>query len=391
MSAGPGMDDLIVVGAGVFGAQHGTRGDPTRVRTCRRRSGPISPTRGGLDRAVAQAPLDLSRPGLFQPGHRGDDRVGRARARHRTRSCFERLGNLVYTVNDEHPTLDAFQAASERAGGTIERLGRGRAAAPLPARSGAPAQANFEADGGVAPGDGGDRRDRDAWPSAAGVADRPRRTPVVRLDLDGTAAGSRPGRRRRLTAPRIVVAAGAWTARLVPELRPAVTLKRQGLAYLPDLPGGVRRRRVSAVLRAGDRLLRLPADGRRPGQDRLASVRRGRPTTRTSIATRDAKPFLDGVVGASCASTSGWTSIRTRIVGASCLYDMTPTTDFIVDFVPGQLDRARRHRWLGPWLQVRLGDRAGRHGPRSTAPADRWLPAFAWSRAVAATRRSRTG
>src|SRR6185503_12001090 len=33
-----------------------------------------------------------------------------------------RLGNLVYSTHDEHPTLDAFQAASERAGGTIERL-----------------------------------------------------------------------------------------------------------------------------------------------------------------------------------------------------------------------------------------------------------------------------
>ena len=53
-----------------------------------------------------------------------------------------------------------------------------------------------------------------------------------------------------------------------------MTLKRQGLAYLPDLPAERSTTRVFRRFRAGDRLLRLPEDGHGPGQDRLASVRR---------------------------------------------------------------------------------------------------------------------
>jgi len=91
-------------------------------------------------------------------------------------------------------------------------------------------------------------------------------------------------------------------------------------------------------------------------------------------------PFLDGVrrflhehLGLDVAVDS--------IVGATCLYDLTPTTDFVIDHLPGHpavlvATGGSGHAFkFGPVLGRVVMDRLdGGAGP--------WLPVFSWERAT---------
>lgn len=321
--------DLIVVGAGVFGAstawEAARRGldvlvlDRSRLpNPAAASTGPSRKIRSTYDNPAYSRLVIEAMAAWDQLQHDSGE------------TLYLRLGNLVYTTLDGHPTLDAFQAASENAGGTIERLGTADLRARFPQFRRA-RQATFERDAGVlrataATGAIG------RMARAAGVTIK-EAAPVAHLDLDGTAPAVVLDDGERLTAPRIVVAAGAWTARLVPGLGPAVTLKRQGLAYLPDLPGWFDERSLSPFSEVETVFYGFPRIGDDPVKIGWHSY--GEVTTDPDVDREHATPpFLAGVM-AFLSDHFGLEIPRDRIVGASCLYDMTPTSDFLVDFVPG--------------------------------------------------------
>ncbi len=167
---------------------------------------------------------------------------------------------------------------------------------------------------------------------AAGVAVQ-ERSRVANLDLEGATPAVILEGGRRLTAPRLVVAAGAWSARLVPALAATVTLRRQGLAYLPELPGWFDERSLSPFSELENVFYGFPRIGDDPVKIGWHSY--GEVTDDPDIDRDHATaPFLDAVV-AFLREHLGIDLPSDRIVGASCLYEMTPTSDFIVDFVPG--------------------------------------------------------
>ena len=72
------------------------------------------------------------------------------------------------------------------------------------------------------------------------------------------------------------------------------------------------------------------------------------------------------------------------IAGATCLYDLTPSTDFVVDFVPGHPDVLVATGGSGH--AFKFGPVLGRIAmDRLDGVAGAWLPAFAWERVAGAT------
>jgi glycine/D-amino acid oxidase-like deaminating enzyme len=373
---GERKDDLIVVGAGVFGL--GTALEAARrgyaVTVVDR--GPIphpAAASNGPSRKLRSTYLDTAYSRLVIEAATAWDEITAATGQ----VCFERLGNLVYTVNDVHPTLDAFQAASEGAGGRIERLDRADLRRRFPTFRLARA-AIFEAEGGVLRATTATRAIGRLAEAAGARIDIG--GPVVRIDRDGAQPAVALGDGRRLTAPRIVVAAGAWTTRLVPELRDLVTLKRQGLAYLPELPPTFDDTGFPPFSELETVFYGFPRLGNDPVK--IGWHPHGEPTDDPDI-DRDSAPqgFVDGVIGF-FRDHLGLAVDETRMIKASCLYEMTATTDFIIDAVPGD-----------PSILVATGSSG--HGfkfgsiigrvvmDRLEGTSGRWLPTMAWSYAVA--------
>ena len=373
-------DDLVIVGAGIFGL--GTALEAARrgyaVTVVDR--GPIphpAAASNGPSRKLRSTYLDPAYSRLVIDAARSWDEISAATGR----VCFERLGNLVYTVNDDHPTLDAFQAASEGAGGSIERLDRADLRRRFPTFRLARA-AIFEADGGVLRATSAVRA---IGSLAAGAGARiDLGGPVTRIDRDGSQPSVVLADGRRLTAPRIIVAAGAWTARLVPELRGLVTLKRQGLAYLPDLPSRFDDTAFPPFSELETVFYGFPRLGDDPVK--IGWHPYGELTDDPDVDRDSApQPFVDGVVQF-FHDHLGLDIDEARMIKTSCLYDMTATTDFIIDAVPGDASilvatGSSGHGFkfgsiIGTVVMDRLED---------AAASGRWLPTMAWSHAVAST------
>jgi N-methyl-L-tryptophan oxidase len=188
---------------------------------------------------------------------------------------------------------------------------------------------------------------------------------------------------RRLTGSRLVVAAGAWSTRLVPELRAFITLKRQGLAYLPDLPGTFDERGIPPFSELETVFYGFPRIGDDPVK--LGWHVYGEVTMDPDVdRTRATAPFLDGVTSF-LREHLGLEVPRDRVVGASCLYDMTPGSDFVIDFLPGSstvlvATGGSGHGFkFGSVIGRLVMDRLDRIGGN-------WLPEFAWERASGAVR-----
>lgn len=373
-------DDLIIVGAGVFGL--GTALEATRrgyaVTVVDR--GPIphpAAASNGPSRKLRSTYLDPAYSSLVIDAMTAWDDIAAATGQ----VCFERRGNLVYTVNDHHPTLDAFQAASERAGGRIERLNRAELRRRFPTFRLARA-ANFEADGGVV-------RATTATRAIATLAERAGARidlggPVLRIDRDGTQPAVVLADGRRLTAPRLVVAAGAWTTRLVPELRGLVTLKRQGLAYLPELPASFDDTGFPPFSELETVFYGFPRMGTDPVK--IGWHPYGETTDDPDVDRDSApQPFIDGVVRF-LREHFGLDVDQSRMVNASCLYEMTTTTDFIIDAVPGDSSVFVATGSSGHGFK--FGSIIGRvvmDRVEGAGASGRWLPTMAWSHAVEAT------
>lgn len=374
-------DDLIIVGAGVFGL--GTALEAARrgyaVTVIDR--GPIphpAAASNGPSRKLRSTYLDEAYSRLVIEAVAAWDEITAATGQ----VCLERLGNLVYTVEDGHPTLDAFQAASERAGGRIERLDRADLRRRFPTFRLARA-AIFEADGGVLRATTATRAIGTLAVAAGARIDLG--GPVVQIERGGAAPTVVLADGRRLTAPRIVVAAGAWTTRLVPELRGLVTLKRQGLAYLPDLPATFDDTVFPPFSELETVFYGFPRLGGDPVKIgwHLYGVPTDDPDTDRHTAPQ---PFVDGVV-TFLRDHFGLTIDQARMGKATCLYEMTATTDFIIDEVPGD-----------PSIVVATGSSG--HGfkfgsiigrvvmDRLDGPSGRWLPSMAWGNAVASAARA---
>ena len=157
---------------------------------------------------------------------------------------------------------------------------------------------------------------------------------VDRIVDDGVIAGD-----QRVPADRVIVCAGAWAARLVPELAGVGPRDRPaGVPPAPGRSGAVRGRAVPGVRRRHlpHRLLRVPGDRGRRGQDREPRDRRtDRLRRRARRVTARTRP--------SCAGSSPRRSPRSpghRSPTAGCASTATPSTA-----TSGSRRTRRARRW----------------------------------------------
>lgn len=374
--------DLLVVGAGVFGLATALEGAARGLRVgVVERDRPANPLAAsyGPSRKIKSTYLNASYARLGVEAMAAWGRIERDAGE----PLFIRAGNLVYTTQDEQPLLDRLQASSEAAGGSIERLDHAALRARFPAfrlaRSATfePAAGFIRASNAIAV--------FVSMARAAGIT-LLEGTAVERLDLDGARPAVLCGE-QRITAERLVVAGGVWSPDLVPELRGVITLKRQGIAYLVAAPAGFDAAGFPPFSVAETNFYGFPAWGGHPvkfGWHDEGEVISDPDVDRTTPP----RGFIDSVLV--FADQHLGVRLEPRAIeGASCLYDVTPTTDFLVDFLPGS--RTVLLVTGGSGHGFKFGSVIGRIAMDRLDGAEHggsWLPQFGWERVTNATVRT---
>ena len=161
-------------------------------------------------------------------------------------------------------------------------------------------------------------------------------TEVVGIDPVGDAIAVATDR-GKLLAERVVVTAGAWTARLLPSLAARLVVKRQSVGFFAvDAPAeaiGVGRFPVWAYLGGGPNGLRygLPEFGR-PGLKAALHEESGVPDDPDARPGPDAR-LLDGIR----AFLDEQLAVRVgeTLHAETCLFTSTASEDFVIDTLPG--------------------------------------------------------
>jgi glycine/D-amino acid oxidase-like deaminating enzyme len=215
----------------------------------------------------------------------------------------------------------------------------------------------------------------------AGATILPERETVA-IDLDGpdvvvvTAGGE------RLRSERAVLALGGWSKRLLPELTEVLTQTQQGIMYLASVPEPFHSPMLPAWGCSDDGFYGFPAWQSDPFKiaqhiktDPLDSPDFDRMTTPAGFveATR---AFLREHLGIDPDAGP--------VRAESCMYNLSPTSDFLVDFHPqdrrvlvataGSGHGFKFGSVIGSVVMDRLDDVSG----------DRWSPIFGWEHVVKA-------
>jgi sarcosine oxidase len=364
--------DLLVVGGGVFGLSTAWEA-AKRGRTVRLVDRSVFPTPDG----ASIGPSRKLRSTYPNPGYTRLVLEAIPAWRELEQASGEEillsLGNVAYSVSDDHPTLDAFMAAGEAAGSRIERLGRDELRRRFPtfrlARS-----ATFEPDAGLLRATAGTGAIR-SQAIAAGV-EVLEGVGVEQLDLEGETPAVVLADGRRYEGTEVVVAAGVWTWQLVPALRPVITMKCQGLAYLPEVPDTFDDTAFPPFSEVETTFYGFPRVGdsaMKIGWHPYGEVTDDPESPRDTAS----QPFVDAIRGF-LGEHFGLDVPDEAIDRATCLYDITPAGDPVIDRLPGRPDvlvatGGSGHCYkFGPVMGRVIMDRL------DGTPGGRWLDIFRW-------------
>jgi glycine/D-amino acid oxidase-like deaminating enzyme len=370
--------DLLVVGGGAFGLG-------TAAEAARRGRRVAVVERGPLPNPVAASygPSRKIRSTYTEPHYAALARRAMAAWREVERktgaTLYLAVGNLGYTALDHQPHLEELERVCRQIGADIELLDRADMRARFP---------QFRlAQRGLLERDAGFVRASACIEALRQVAERagavilPGRETVA-IDLDGpdvtvvTAAGE------RLSGERAVLALGGWSKRLLPELSDVLTQTQQGLMYLASVPPAFRSPTLPAWGCSDDGFYGFPAWQSDPFKiaqhvktDPLDSPDFDRTTTPAGFveATR---AFLRDHLGIDPDAAP--------VRAESCMYNLSPTSDFLVDFHPrdarllvataGSGHGFKFGSVIGNVVMDRLDGVSGAY----------WSPIFAWDSVVKA-------
>ena len=327
-SAAHGRYDLLVVGGGVFGL--GTAAEASRrgLRTAVVERGPI-PNRV----AASYGPSRKIRSTYTEPHYAALAREAMTAWRQVERQTgaelFVPAGNLAYTALDEQPYLDELEEVGRQIGASIERLDGAQVRARFPQFKRAK-RALLETDAGflrasacvVALRTLAERAGADVLPEREVTAVEAGADEVVVRTAGGDA----------LHGERAVLALGGWSKRLLPELEPTLVQTQQGLMYLADVPSEFRHPRFPAFSCPDAGFYGFPAWG--TDAFKVAQHIHGEPVS-TPDFDRETTPA--GFVEATQAFLREHLGIDPDSVTAraeSCMYNLSPSSDFLLDFHP---------------------------------------------------------
>jgi len=189
-------------------------------------------------------------------------------------------------------------------------------------------------------------------------------------------------------APQIVVAAGGWSKRLFPELGRALWQCQQGIMYLEGVPAPFCRPAFVPYSAADTGFYGFPAE---PGQVGL-KLARHLVTDPIDDPDFDRRTTPSGFVEAATEFVGSWFGLDPkdyRVSSDSCMYNLSTSNDFLLDFHPqrpgvflataGSGHGFKFGSILGEIVLDRLDGIA----------SDRWSPQFSYASFLAAGSRPR--
>ncbi|MCC6180164.1 MAG: FAD-dependent oxidoreductase [Chloroflexi bacterium] len=378
MFSSPARFDLVVVGGGVFGLG-------TAVEAARRGRRVVVVERGRLPNPVAASygPSRKIRSTYTDPHYAALARAAMAAWRDVERETSQTLylpaGNLAYTALDAQPYLDDLEAVGRQIGSPIERLDRAQLRARFPQFRLA-TRALLETDAGFL-------RASACVAALATLAERAGATiaaerEVAGLDLDGADVVVRTANGERFAAPRAVLALGGWSKRLLPELTDILVQTQQGILYLTETPPALRYPALPAFSCPDDGFYGFPSW--QTDAFKVAQHVYGEPVATPDFDRATTPPgFVEGARG----FLRDHLGLDPEVLPAraeSCMYNLSPTSDFLLDVYPSD-----------PRLFVATGGSG--HGFKfgsviggvvmdrlEGVASDRWSQRFSWERVTRA-------
>ena len=189
-------------------------------------------------------------------------------------------------------------------------------------------------------------------------------------------------------APQVVVAAGGWSKRLLPELGSALWQCQQGIMYLEGVPAAFCRPAFIPYSAADTGFYGFPAE---PGHVGL-KVARHLVTDPIEDPDFDRRTTPAGFVEAANEFVREWFGLDPRAHRAtwdSCMYNLSTSNDFLLDFHPDMpgvfvATAGSGHGFkFGPILGQIVMDRL------DGIESDRWSPQFSYDAFLAAGARPR--
>ena len=371
--------DLLVVGGGAFGLG-------TAAEAARRGLRVAVVERGPLPNPIAASygPSRKIRSTYTEPHYAALARLAMTAWRQVERqtgaTLYLAVGNLGYTALDEQPHLDELETVCRQIGADIELLDRADMRARYPQFKLAK-RALLERDAGFVRASACIEALR-VLAERAGATILPERETVA-IDLDGpdvvvtTAAGE------RLHGERAVLALGGWSKRLLPELTDVLTQTQQGIMYLASVPAAFHSPTFPSWGCSDDGFYGFPAWQSDPFK--IAQHVKTEPLDSPDF---DRTTTPAGFVEATRAFLRDHLGIDPDACGPvraeSCMYNLSPTSDFLVDFHPrdsrvlvataGSGHGFKFGSVIGSVVMDRLDGVSG----------DRWNPIFAWENVVKA-------
>lgn len=370
--------DLIVIGGGVFGLgtamEAGRRG--RRVAVLER--GPIP-----NPMAASYGPSRKIRAAYTDPHYAtlAREAIGAWRAVEQETGAELLLqsGNLVYTALDDQPRLDDLEDVARSVGTPIERLDAARIRARFP-QFRAAKRALFETEAGflrasacVAALRVLAERHGVRVTSGCEVSEvRPEPGWVTVRTADG----------RTYVGERVVLALGGWSARLVPELRETLVQSRQGLLYVDAVPPAYRSPAFPPFSCPDEGFYGFPShagDAMKVAQHVVSD-----PVGDPDFDRASAPPGFPEAVRTYLRQHLGLDSDACPMRVESCMYNLSPSGDFLLDVHPSEprlfvATGGSGHGFkFGSIVGTIVMDRLD----EITSP--RWSPQFSWSRVTAA-------
>jgi glycine/D-amino acid oxidase-like deaminating enzyme len=379
----PGRDhDLIVIGGGVFGLSTALEGGRRRRRTL------------VVDRRAVPNPIAASYGpsrkirSTYQDGHYTRLALEAMSAWRRIeaetgRELYVAIGNLNVSDGGSDEHLEALAAIAQQSGAKVRWLETRELRGEFPQfRRGRRALLEQEA---------GFLRATDCVAALRALAERS----GVQFATDQEAA-LEPGDRgvtvrtsaAAYRAPHVVVAAGGWSKRVLPELGSALWQCQQGIMYLEGVPAPFCQPALSCYSAADTGFYGFPAE---PGRVGL-KIARHLVTDPIDDPDFDRRTTPDGFAEAASEFAREWFGLDPRAYRAtfdSCMYNLSTSNDFLLDFhpeLPGVFVAT-----AGSGHGFKFGSILGRivMDRLDGVESDRWSPQFSYEAFLAAGSRPR--
>jgi glycine/D-amino acid oxidase-like deaminating enzyme len=289
------------------------------------------------------------------------------------------VGNLAFSTLDDQPLLDELEAVSRQIGADIEVLDEAAVRVRYPqfrlAR-----RALLERDAGFVRASACIEALR-VVAERAGAVILPERETVA-IDLDGPNIVVATADGARFSGERAVLALGGWTKRLLPELTNTLTQMQQGIMYLAEVPEAFRTPAFPAWGCSDNGIYGFPSWKSDPFK--IAHHTQTPPVDSPDFDRSSTPEGFVETMEAFLREHFGIDPATTPIRTDSCMYNLSPTSDFLIDFHPrdprllvatgGSGHGFKFGSVIGSAVMDRLDDVA----------STRWNPIFAWDHVVRA-------